>query len=162
MCWQCDHPEATYEDYLAHIRGLIGSYGWAVQGVERSGIHPPWAYTVGLTEADCPELVVTGMPVTKATTLLNVVAEHIMHAAAPRPGERIKLGNGLLVEIVGVTEPTAHLLVAVAVYGPRITALQVVHADYRGQWPWEPGYRGNGRGGQPVLGARAARPASAA
>jgi len=22
---------------------------WAVQGVERDGIHPPWAYTVGLT-----------------------------------------------------------------------------------------------------------------
>jgi hypothetical protein len=161
MCWQCDHPEATYEDFLAHMRGLVAAHGWAVECVERSGIHPPWAYTVGLTEAGCPELVVTGMPPTEAGFLLNAVADHVMHAEPPGPGERIQLASGLLIEIVEVTEPTAHLLVATALYGPRIKALQVVHADYRGDWPWEPGYRGNGRGGQPVLGVRA-RPASAA
>jgi Domain of unknown function (DUF4262) len=162
MCWQCDHPGATYEDYLAHIRGTVDEYGWAVQGVERSGIHPPWAYTIGLTQAGCPELVVTGMPFAKAATLLNGVGEHVVHAEAPRPGDRVTLASGLSIEIVEVAEPTAHLLVAAAVFGPRIRALQIVHADYRGHWPWEPGYRGSGRGGQPVLGARAVPPASAA
>lgn len=49
----------------------------------------------------------------------------------------------------------------VELYGPRIRALQVVHADDRGRWPREAGYRGV-RGGQPVLGVRAVPPASAA
>lgn len=162
MCWQCDHPEATYEDYLAHIRGVVHDYGWAVQGVERSGIYPPWAYTIGLTGAGCPELVVTGMPFTKAAMLLNDIADHVIHAEAPKPGLRVTLRSGLPIEIVEVTEPAAHLPVAAAVYGSRIRALQIVHADYRGHWPWEPGYRGSSRGGQPVLGVRGTLPASAA
>jgi len=51
VCWICDHPGATERDYQEHMRLLINTYGWAVQGVERDGIHPPWAYTVGLTRA---------------------------------------------------------------------------------------------------------------
>jgi hypothetical protein len=58
-------------------------------------------------------------------------------------------------------EPTAHLVIATEFYGPGIRALQLVHADDRGHWPWQVGYRGV-RGGQPVLGARARPPASAA
>ncbi len=48
MCWLCAHPGATERDYQEHMWSLIAMYGWAVQGVERDGIHPPWAYTVGL------------------------------------------------------------------------------------------------------------------
>jgi hypothetical protein len=162
MCWQCDHPEATHEDFLAHMRRLIDVHGWAVQAVERSGVHPPWAYTVGLTEAGRPELIMTGMPLTKATALLDALADHVMHAHAPKPGRRVTLRGGLAIEIVEVTEPSAHLLVAVELYGPSVQALQVVYADYRGRWPWESGYRGDGRGGQPVLGVRGKPPASAA
>ena len=43
MCWICNHPGATERDYTEHMRRLITAYGWAVQGVERDGIHPPWA-----------------------------------------------------------------------------------------------------------------------
>jgi hypothetical protein len=39
-------------------------------------------------------------------------------------------------------------------YGAGIRALQIVHADDRGRWPWETGYRGV-KGVQPVLGPRA-------
>jgi hypothetical protein len=45
----------------------------------------------------------------------------------------------------------------VDLYGPSVRALQVVHADGRGHWPWDRGYRGV-RGGQPVLGIRAPHP----
>jgi hypothetical protein len=76
MCWECDHPDSTPLDYLAHISDLIACHGWAVQGVERDGIHPAWAYTVGLTPAGRPELVVTGMSLGRATRLLNDVASH--------------------------------------------------------------------------------------
>jgi hypothetical protein len=95
------------------------------------------------------------MPLSRATMLLNDIAAHVAHAAAPEPGEQIPLVGGPLIEIVEVTEPTAHLLLAVDLYGPCVQALQVVHADDRGHWPWDAYYRGV-RGGQPVLGSRAA------
>lgn len=154
MCWECDHPGASRDDYLDYVSGVIAEQGWAVQGVARDRMRPPWAYTVGLTEHGEPELVVTGLPVRRAAALLNDVAEHVMHAAAPRPGEQIALRGGPLIEIVTVDVPSAHLVVATEMYGSRLRALQVVHADDRGRWPWDTGYRGV-RGGQPVLGYRA-------
>jgi hypothetical protein len=160
MCWECDHPGGTRLDYLEQLRDLIARYGWAVQGVERDRIHPPWAYTVGLTPNGRPELVVTGLPLGRATRLLNDVASHVLHATAPRPGEQIPLRGGPVIEIVEVAEPAAHLVTATEFYGPGIRALQLVHADDRGRWPWEVQYRGV-QGGQPVLGVRAA-PVSAA
>lgn len=161
MCWQCDHPEGTRQDYLDYLRGLIDAYGWAVQGVERARLRPPWAYTVGLTMLGMPELVATGLSEGRAARLLNDVAAHAVHAAAPQPGEQVALAGGPVIEIVKVTDPAAHLEIAVDLYGPGVRALQVVHADDRGHWPWEVGYRGV-RGGQPVLGMRASRPVRAA
>jgi hypothetical protein len=35
VCWLCDHPGATELDYQDHLRQLIDTFGWAVQGVER-------------------------------------------------------------------------------------------------------------------------------
>lgn len=153
MCWQCDHPGSTYQDYLDHLRVLMSCHGWAVQAVGGDRIHPPWAYTVGLTEFGEPELVVTGMRAGAAAELLNNVAAHVLHAEAPKPGERVPLTGGPLIEIVTVAEPAAHLHVAVDFYGTDIRALQLVHADDRGHWPWDVGWRGV-RGGQPVLGIR--------
>jgi transposase len=155
MCWYCDHPDRSPHEYLDQMRELIDRCGWAVQGVERDRSRPPWAYTVGLTAAGWPELVVTGLPLARATDLLNSVAAHAMHAATPRLGEQVRLRGGSLIEIVEVAEPAAHLLIAAELYGTGIRALQVVHADDREHWPWEVGYRGV-RGGQPVLGVRAA------
>jgi hypothetical protein len=159
MCWACDHPDGTRLDYLNHLRGVIEDHGWAVQGVQRRGIRPPWAYTAGLTAHGKPEVAVTGLPLGRAAALLNDVAAHLMHAAVPAPGERVKLRRGPLIEFVQVAVPTAHLDIAVELFGTGVRALQVVHADDRGQWPWDRGYRGI-RGGQPVLGARARVPAS--
>jgi hypothetical protein len=154
MCWECDHPGSTRDDYLEYVNGLIAEHGWAVQGVQRDRIRPPWAYSVGLTTYGEPELVVTGLPLQRACGLIDDVAAHVLHATAPRPGEQIALRDGPLIEIVRVSVPSAHLVTAVGIYGPRLRALQVVHVDDRGHWPWDVGYRGV-RGGQPVLGERA-------
>jgi hypothetical protein len=158
MCWQCDHPEATFLDYIAHVRGLIETFGWMVQGVQRSRYRPPYAYTVGLTSHDRPELAVTGLPLDSAMDLLNMCAAHLLHAAVPKPGEVIPLIRGPVIETVQVAEPMAHVPVAVHLFGPQIQVLQLVYADDRGHWPWDVGFRG-GRGGQPVLGPRAAKAA---
>jgi hypothetical protein len=156
MCWMCTHPGATLQDYIDHVNSLVTEHGWAVQTVRRDRLRPPFAYTVGLTAMNKPELVVTGMPTARAAALLNDVAVHMLHAEIPEPGERVPLIGGPLIEFVEVQTPAAHLFRARDLYGDRIRALQVVHADDRGHWPWETGYRGL-KGGQPVLGPRAHR-----
>lgn len=158
MCWVCDHPGSTGQDYLEYLRGLLEQHCWIVIGVQRDRYRPPYSYTVGLTDHDRPELVVTGLPQRRATDLLNDVAAHLLHAEAPAPGERIPLTGGPLIEIVRVSEPSAHLRFATEFCRPGFTAIQLVYTDDRGHWPWERGFRG-GRGGQPVLGARTAEAA---
>jgi hypothetical protein len=153
MCWVCDHPGSTGQDYLQYLRGLLDQHCWIVIGVQRDRYRPPYSYTVGLADHGQPELVVTGLPQWRASDLLNDVAAHLLHAEAPKPGEQIPLTGGPLIEIVRVTEPLTHLRIAAQVRGARFGALQLVYADDRGHWPWERGFRG-GRGGQPVLGPR--------
>jgi hypothetical protein len=133
---------------------MLDEQCWVVIYVQRDKYRPPYSYTVGLTDHGKPEIVVTGLPQQRAADLLNDVAAHLVHADPPAPGERVALTDGPLIEIVQVAEPSAHLNVAVALCGPQLTALQLVYADDRGHWPWDRGFRG-GRGGQPVLGARA-------
>jgi uncharacterized protein DUF4262 len=157
MCWECDHPESSHQDYLDHMQGLIDRFGWAVVGIEDDQVHPPWAYTLGLTPRGRPELVMTGLPLPRATWLLNTVGLYVLDTAVPQPGDEVLVEGCPVMEVVTVTEPTAHLVTAVELYGPEIRALQLVYADDRGHWPWDAGFRGH-HGGQPVLGVRAAPP----
>ena len=157
MCWECDHPESSHQDFLNHMQGLVDRCGWAVVGMEADRIHPAWAYTIGLTPHDRPELVVTGLPLPRATWLLNTVAPYVLETVVPLPGEEVLAEGGPLMEVVKVTEPAAHLVTAVELYGLQLRALQLVYADDRGRWPWDAGFRGH-HGGQPVLGVRAAPP----
>jgi hypothetical protein len=161
MCWMCDHPGANFEDYLGQLARIIVETGWAVQVVERDRLRPPYAYTIGLTARLKPELVVTGLTARRSAGLLNDVAAHLLHAdAEPEPGEQIQLTGGPLIEFVEVGVPEAHLTLVGEFFEPGYRALQLVHADDRGHWPWEVGYRGL-RGGQPVLGPRVPRSSAA-
>jgi hypothetical protein len=154
MCWKCDDPALTPEEYLARMARLVQQHCWVVQGVRGERGRPPWSYTVGLTSHQRPELVATGLPASRAAALLDGVAAHLVHAAAPPPGEQVRLVSGPLVEFVEVDHPEVHLVMAHALYGPAVRGLQVVWADDRDHWPWDPSFRGR-RGGQPVLGRRA-------
>jgi hypothetical protein len=153
VCWQCEHPEATWPDYIAHLREVLEQHCWVVQGVQRERQRPPYAYTIGLAAHERAELAVTGLPYDEAAALLNGAARHVLVADALRPGMRISLRGGPVTEIVRVAEPGVHLPAAAAINGPGFTALQVVYPDERGHWPWEASFR-RGQGGQPVLGAR--------
>lgn len=153
MCWQCDHPGATTEDYLQVLRTTIRKNGWAVQYVEDDRI--PFAYTVGLHEAGLPELLATGLTPELAWRILNAVARYIAGEVIPAPGDLVRLSERWLFEVVEVTQPDAHLNFAVALCGPEVRALQLVWADEHGRWPWAAEFD-DGRGRQPVLGVRAA------
>ncbi|WP_245645397.1 DUF4262 domain-containing protein [Pseudonocardia acaciae] len=146
----------TKLEALDRMRRLITAHGWAVQSVEAGGPRPDWAYTVGLTPLGAPELLITGKKPQEACRILNGFAEHVLHAEPPEPGDQRPLVGGPLVEIVKVQRPDAHLLTAITFYGSeQVRALQLAWADDRGHWPWDVGFRSR-RGGQPVLGPRAA------
>ena len=154
MCWACDHPEADQADYHRDVvLPTIERYGWMVQAVGGDRLHAPFAYTVGLTEAGLPELLVTGLSQVRAATLLNRAGEHWLHVDL-EPGGGVQLVvAGIRVEVVDLPTPSAHLFVADELYGEDVRAQQLVWADTRGVWPWDRGHRA-GRGGQPVLGPR--------
>jgi hypothetical protein len=152
MCWQCDHPGATTADYLKILRASILKQGWAVQYVEDD--RNPFAYTIGLHERGLAELLVTGVSPQRASQLLNTVARYTVREVQPAPGDLISLPEGQMLEVVQVEQPDAHLNMAVAIYGRKVRALQLVWRDERGHSPWCPDFD-EGRGSQPVLGKRA-------
>ncbi|MGO8941805.1 MAG: DUF4262 domain-containing protein [Mycobacterium sp.] len=53
MCWQCDNPHGTTDEYLDSLRDTIADHGWVVQFVESE--QRPFAYTIGLHEKGLPE-----------------------------------------------------------------------------------------------------------
>jgi hypothetical protein len=152
MCWMCDNPEATFEDYDDLVRSAIDRDGWFVQSVQPGRRQPGFSYTVGLTALGRPELLVTGRPMRVARDLLNGITAHLVHheGGRLRPGDHVLLRDHPDIEVVRVAEPTVHLVTACNIYGPGVDALQLVYADDRGKWPWDVGFRGR----QPVLGPR--------
>jgi hypothetical protein len=157
MCWSCENPEKTTDDYLAEVVvPIINRRGWCVQAVWGGKRRAPLAYTVGLTEHGLPELVVTGLAHYRSGPLLNGMAEHWLHTdEVPAHGEHVDTRDGACLEVVEVPHPAAHLFTATALFGPdAVQAQQLVWADARGRWPWDRGHRA-GRGGQPVFGPRA-------
>ena len=152
MCWQCDNPDLTIEDYFDEVRETIRTCGWMVQYVESD--RTPYAYTIGLHDWELPELLITAVSPQRATRLLNAVARDALAGKDVPPGSQIKVPAGPLIEIVEMSRPDAHLNFAVAFGGPEIRALQLVWADGRGRWPWSAAFC-DGRRKQPVLGVRA-------
>lgn len=152
MCWQCDNPSGTTEDYLNELRATIEDHGWAVQFVESE--NRPFAYTVGLCDLGLPELLITGLSAKVSVRVLNSIAHMIVDDGTVLvPAMHIDYQDRFLIEVVEVEHPDVHLKFASRLFGPRVQALQLVWADDRGRWPWDPGW-GHGRRRQPVLGIR--------
>jgi hypothetical protein len=151
MCWLCDHPEATRDDYCDLLHEKIRKRGWTVQYVESD--RRPYAYTIGLHDWNVPELLITGVSPQRALRLLDIGARRLLSGEVLTPGQQIPLADGPLIEIVEVAHPDAHMGWAVALGGQDIRALQLVWADGRGRWPWSAEFA-DGRAIQPVLGVR--------
>ncbi|CAN5379848.1 hypothetical protein BH10ACT9_BH10ACT9_41360 [soil metagenome] len=152
MCWQCDNPDATIDDYLKELRHTIRGHGWTVQHVEHD--KRPFAYTIGLQERGLPELLMTGPTPRVAHIVLNSTAHMIVDDGTElEPAMHIDHEDRFLMEVVEVEHPDVHLKMAVNLYGPRFRALQLVWSDNHGRFPWER-YWDHGRRRQSVLGAR--------
>lgn len=149
MCWLCDHPDATTQDYLDVLRGKVRRNGWAVQYIEDARM--PFAYTVGMSDWDKPDVMITSVSPQRAQRVLNALARRALDGGEMDPGTRITLPGGPQVEFVVVDRPDVHMCWALNY--ARFT-VQAVWADGCGRWPWSPDFC-DGRRIQPVLGLRA-------
>ena len=155
MCWICDHPGSTMQEWLDVIRETVREHGWAVQFVESE--MTPYAYTVGLHERGLPELLVTGLAPEPTVRMLNNVAAYLVDGGRPVAGDWISIGSESTVVVVQVEQPEAHMNIAIAIYGPDLRALQLVWPDEQGHRPWCAEFS-NGGVRQPVFGVLADPP----
>jgi len=143
MCWKCDHPDSTMQEWMELICAAVQENGWVVQVVTG---RPLFAYTIGLHQRGLPELLVTGMPPERARLVLNSVAHYLVGGGRPVPGE-------LLLDFVQVQHPSAHLKFTAMFYGADLRALQLVWPDEQGHRPWCAEFSNDGVL-QPVFGVR--------
>lgn len=130
---------------LDETRSKIAAHGWTVVSVfpTQGDPGPSFAYTVGLSAQQLPELAIYGLPAQVAHSVLNVVARRLVASGVPpQSGDRIEgvlVGDVSLVavEMADVTE----LNLVRELYGAVAGAVQVVWPDSAGILPWEEGSR---------------------
>ncbi|WP_326564439.1 DUF4262 domain-containing protein [Micromonospora peucetia] len=133
------------DDFLRRQEEIIEATGWAVTHVLPTDDDPvPFAYTVGLTAHDYPELITAGLPPEVAHSLLNDLVRRV-HDKAERftHGQRISDLIAGYDAIVIDGPPTDELLPAMAInrYGrDQIRLQQLVWPDQQGRFPWDNGY----------------------
>lgn len=154
MCRKCDHDagiDGDPEDPIvaqqwldqedAWFRDTIRRCGWAIQAVFGSADTPSFAYTVGLTGFDHPEIVVFGLANESAQTLLNELGDRIRSGERLRDGDTVEI-RGIEVTLFDLPNPGEVVFGANDIYRRRpedsVPALQAVYPDDHGAWPWQP------------------------
>jgi hypothetical protein len=133
------------DQYAARLRQIIAEHGWAVQTIHGDQDDPPFSYTVGLTEAGLPELVIIGLPENVAGTILNMLAKRSLETDL-EVGQRYELPNGdqNLEYLIGpVSSPSrrSYLKMAAVLYDRhRVKALQVIWPSKDGLFPTDEGW----------------------
>lgn len=130
MCDVCE-PEAVRR------RVSVPGAGFAVAAVDADEDRQVagYAYTVGLPAVGHPELVVAGLGHQHARRLLRELGERVAGGAG--------LADGAAVRAHSINPPELRTFVLtepVLGAGQPVPALQVVYADFRGAYPWEPAY----------------------
>jgi hypothetical protein len=127
----------NFDAYLDQCRAVIAEHGWMIQGVfaTETSPGPPFAYTVGLTAAGLPELIITGLPHDLAPAILNNAAQSHLETELV-PGKVCDTAASVPLRIAPA--PNAEIGVAYQLYGERASALQLVWPDDAGIYPDEP------------------------
>ncbi len=129
---------------LERYRRIMDEHGWAIVAVEPDAADPAgsFTYTVGLSKAGAPELVVTGMPAESGAALLGDLAARLWSGERLGTGRDVgHVARGVLVRLVPVEPGRSRERLAVAheffdAPDHEVEALQVVWRDAAGRWPW--------------------------
>jgi hypothetical protein len=134
------------DDVIRRQQQHIDTVGWSVTIVlpEPDAEAYPFAYTVGLTAQDRPELLIAGLDPQTAHTLLNDLASRVIDQAARfTHGQRITdlLAGYDVIIVEGPSTEALHPGAAYALYGAdRVRLQQVVWPDPHGHFPWDTHY----------------------
>lgn len=127
--------------HLNKIAELIHEHGWAVQGVVGSDGSDTYAYTVGLSFKDLPELVLRGLDYNVSANILNDVASAMIRGQRIMHGSTVEIANGYSLTAVEVDDEHLHTLaVAETMSITKISALQLVWPDAGHKLPWDPDF----------------------
>lgn len=142
------------DDYLNTVLDKIHTHKVMIQGVFPTQDDPDtigFSYTVGLSAHDHPELIIFGLPMRMAQTLLNDLAFRVIDKNARfHAGQEIHdLIRDYPARLVEVADSTEHLTIANRIYTAPVAALQVLYPDAEGRWPWD---ENSGVALEPVLG----------
>jgi hypothetical protein len=99
-----------------------------------------FAYTIGLTALDHPEVVIYGLPAEAAHEFLNDIGSRVQ-AGSRFTADRIATDlaeDDLPMAFIAVLD-TADLTAVDEIYGA-VDALQMVWPDHNGRFPWAEGY----------------------
>ncbi|GIJ08417.1 DUF4262 domain-containing protein [Micromonospora andamanensis] len=133
------------EEFLQNQQRLINEFGWAVTAVLPDLGESGFAYTVGLTEHDVPELVIAGLDPLIAQKLLNDMAgrvdsrnERFIHGQ--RVADLLAGYDAIIVE--GPATDALLPRAAYARYGKdRLRLQQIVWPDPHSRFPWDDRYQ---------------------
>jgi hypothetical protein len=133
--------------YLNWVAATVTEHGWAISGRHGDADAPPWAYSVGMwLTCQVPELVLCGLPVENAATIINAIGGRIADGADVGSDEVLDdvCPAPLALRPVAASwrAPGGLLAVSDSFYGMvRPPYLQVVWSDRDGRFPWERGFQ---------------------
>ncbi len=133
----------------AMIREKIAKHGWMVTGVfPRQGEDGvPFAYTIGLTDAGLPELIMSG-PFDPETlqNFLNMAGDrHVTQEGEIKPGDMLDYLANVPFKVIAATTGE-HVQQALNFYGDPenwlgvVKLLQILWPDRDGNFPGDPGW----------------------
>lgn len=124
--------------YLRDVRNVVAKHGWMVQGVAPrvgdTGVS--FAYTVGLTAAGHPELIIVGLPVEIAYDLLENAAQRATDTTI-NAGDTLD-GIATAPLRVAAVDDLGPVSVARQLYPGRVKLLQLLWPDKDGAYPGDP------------------------
>ncbi len=131
------------------VKPLIAKHGWYAQGVFGTAARraPSFVYTIGMTPAGLPELLIVGLPIALAHQILSC-AVHMHTGTEITDGDEVDLGFSVKFRAATVAPlPVARLFgIAHRVYPAQvISAIQLMFPDEHGRFPGEDGCEFNDR-----------------
>lgn len=137
-------PADQYDTYVGQI---IRKHGVMIQSVGGSNRakSPPFAYTVGLTWVDHPELLIFGHGPECSASTLNTLADDVLAGRVLRPTERVTVPCSPVPAILEtVPNPEQIALTGVSYFRRRgarhLQLLQITLADQNNRYPWDANY----------------------
>lgn len=138
---RCERRSTTRETDVS-VQAIL-SFGHQVVAVADDDDRPMYAYTLGRTAHDLPELLIAG-------PLLPHIAQRVLNRVASIASPTSRAGTvefpaGLVVprrrvQLVEVDPWLAGLHRVTTMFGSDVRATQIVLAEEGGRWPWETGY----------------------